>query len=123
MSHPDPLQGPSPALLALRGTCPRCGAGKLFAGFVRFADRCSACSLDFRQFNVGDGPAAFLILIVGAVLTVGALVLDAAFEPLWVHLIWLPVGLLLTAGGLRMAKALLLAQEYQHKAREGQIAR
>ena len=27
--------------------------------------RCRACGLDFAAFNVGDGPAAFLILIVG----------------------------------------------------------
>ena len=28
--------------------------------------RCRACGLDFARFNVGDGPAAFLTLIVGA---------------------------------------------------------
>ena len=68
--------------------------------------------------------AVVAILIVGAALTVGALVLDGAVEPpIWVHLVWVPIGLLLTAGGLRFAKALLLAQEYQHKAREGQIVR
>jgi len=79
--------------------------------------------MDFGSFNVGDGPAAFLILIVGAVLTVAALVTDqAASPPWWVHLVWLPVGLALTVGGLRLGKGWLIAQEYRHRAAEGRIA-
>ena len=71
---------------------------------------------------MGDGPAAFLILIVGAIVVVGALVLDGVAEPpFWVHLVWIPVAALLTMGGLRLAKAWLLAQEYRHRAREGRI--
>jgi uncharacterized protein (DUF983 family) len=113
---------PSPVASALRGNCPRCGAHTLFDGWVRFAPKCRQCGLNFDSFNVGDGPAAFLILIVGAIVVVGALVLDAAAEPpWWVHLIWIPVTAVLTIGGLRIAKAWLLAQEYQHRAREGRI--
>ena len=90
---------------------------------MRFEPRCRACALDFDSFNVGDGPAAFLILIVGAILTVLAVAVDlSASPPWWVHLVWIPVGLGLTLGGLRLAKAALLAQEYVHRAREGRIA-
>jgi len=54
---------------------------------------------------------------------IGALVVDAMFEPpFWVHLVWIPVAALLTIVGLRGAKAWLLAQEYRHRAREGRIA-
>ena len=117
-------QDTPPLVQALRGRCPRCGEGTLFRGLVQFADRCSNCALDLTQFNVGDGPAAFLILIVGAVLTVGALLLDAAAEPpWWVHLIWLPVALALTLGGLRLAKGWLLGAEYRNRAREGRLVR
>ena len=113
----------SPLAASLKGLCPRCGQGPLFAGPVRFAPRCRACGLDFNSFNVGDGPAAFLILIVGAVLTVLAVVVDQVASPPWyVHLVWLPVGLALTLGGLRVAKAWLIAQEYRHRAAEGRIA-
>ena len=116
------MSEPSPVSAALAGNCPRCGAHTLFDGWVKFASRCRACGLDLDSFNVGDGPAAFLILIVGAVVTVGALVLDGAFSPpWWVHLIWLPITAGLTIGGLRIAKAWLLAQEYRHRAREGRI--
>ena len=90
---------------------------------MSFAPQCRACGLDFASFNVGDGPAAFLILIVGAVLTVLAIVVDLSYSPpWWVHLVWLPIGLVLTLGGLRVAKAWLVAQEYRHRAREGRIA-
>ena len=112
----------SPLVSALRGNCPRCGAHTLFDGWISFSHECRACGLDFDAFNVGDGPAAFLILIVGAIVVGGAITLELAAEPpYWVHLIWIPVAALLTIGGLRLGKAALLAQEYRHRAREGKI--
>ena len=105
---------------ALGGHCPRCGERTLFDGAVSFARSCPACGLDFAAFNVGDGPAAFLILIVGAILTAAAIAVELTFHaPWWVHLVWIPVGAFLTVGGLRVAKALLLAREYRTGAREG----
>lgn len=90
---------------------------------MTFASRCRTCGLDFDSFNVGDGPAAFLILIVGAILTVLAIAVDlSSSPPWWVHLVWIPTGLALTLGGLRLAKSWLVAQEYRHRAREGRIA-
>lgn len=106
---------------ALFGLCPECGASTLFDGPVRFQATCRACGLDYGRYNVGDGPAAFLTLIIGALLVVLALTLDAAVQPpLWVHvLLWVP----LTAGavvyGLRVAKGALLASEHQRQATEG----
>jgi uncharacterized protein (DUF983 family) len=110
---------------ALKGLCPRCGAPSLFASFLRFEDRCRACGLDFSAFNVGDGPAAFLTLIIGTLVTIAAIVLELTVGPsLIVHaLIWLPVTLVLTIGSLRVAKAALLALEYRNQAREGRIDR
>jgi len=91
---------------------------------VAFAPKCRACGLDFGAFNVGDGAAAFLILIVGAILTIGAITLELAESPpYWVHIIWVPIGIALTVGGLRIAKALLIFQEYSQSAREGKIVR
>ena len=118
-----PVSEPAPLAAALAGSCPRCGARTLFNGWIHFADKCRGCGLDFTAFNVGDGPAAFLILIVGAILTVLAVVTDLKLSPpWWVHLVWIPVGLALTLAGLRLAKAGLIAQEYLHRAREGRIA-
>ena len=95
----------------------------MFDGWLQFAPRCSGCGLDYESFNVGDGPAAFLIFIVGTLVVVGALVVDGTFSPpWWVHLVWIPVTAALTIGGLRISKAWLLAQEFRHRAREGKIA-
>ena len=124
MTQETKVEEPSSLRAALAGSCPRCGARTLFSGWVRFADRCRACGLDYSGFNVGDGPAAFLIFFVGTITVVGALLLDAAVEPPWyVHLVWIPVAAALTIFGLRLSKAWLLAQEYRHRAREGRIAK
>ncbi len=119
-----PVHGAAPSLAAaaFQALCPRCGAKTLFAGLTGFAPKCGNCGLDFHAFNVGDGPAAFLILIVGAIVAVGAILLDQmAGPPWWVHSIWLPVGLSLTIYGLRVGKAALIYQEYKHRAREGRL--
>jgi uncharacterized protein (DUF983 family) len=117
-----PPSGAAPSLAAasIEGLCPKCGSATLFDGPVRFSSRCNACGLDFASYNVGDGPAAFLILIVGAIVAVGAIVLDQAVSPpWWVHSIWLPVAAGLTVFGLRVGKAALLYQEHKHRAGEG----
>lgn len=114
---------PAALIGAIKGLCPRCGAKTLFVGPVRFAARCDACGLDYSGFNVGDGPAAFLTLIVGALVVIGAVTLElAAGPPFWVHiLIWPLLTLALVVGGLRVAKGALLASEYRHAAREGRL--
>ncbi len=120
----DGAAAPTPVAGALKGLCPRCGAKTLFDGPVAFADRCTSCGLDFTQFNVGDGPAAFLTLILGAIVVGLAVTLQLKFDPpLWIQMvIWIPV----TAAGvvlsLRLAKAALLAAEYRNAAREGKAA-
>ena len=109
---------PGHAEAALFGLCPSCHARTLFDGVARFAPRCRVCGLDFSRFNVGDGPAAFLILIVGAIVVGLAVWLQLAVAPpWWVHaILWLTVSVALTVGGLRVAKAWLLQSEYRHKA-------
>ncbi|HEY0270824.1 MAG TPA: DUF983 domain-containing protein [Sphingomonas sp.] len=123
---PKPLSGPEPSILAvgLRGLCPRCGAPTLFDGMIRFAPRCSVCALDIEAFNVGDGPAAFLTLIIGTIVCIAAITLELAVSPpIWVHLIlWPPVTIALVIAALRVAKAMLLASEYRNHAAEGRIA-
>lgn len=116
-------QAPDTAQAAIRGLCPKCGAPGLFGGIVRFAPKCSQCGLDFSQFNVGDGPAAFLIMIVGAIVTILAVVVQLQFEPpFWVHiLLWVPTTLALVLGLLRIAKGALITLEYRNRAREGRI--
>lgn len=108
---------------AFRGACPRCGAPSLFSGWVKFADRCPRCGLDYSAFNVGDGPAAFLTLIVGAIVVILSVWLELSAEPpVWLHLlIWPPVTIALVVVSLRWAKGALLALEFRNAAREGRL--
>ncbi|WP_395634425.1 DUF983 domain-containing protein [Sphingorhabdus sp.] len=116
----SPEGRPSILRAALFGLCPQCGSKTLFAGLGQFADTCSHCKLDYGAFNVGDGPAALLTMVIGALIIVFALLLDSAVRPpFWVHvIIWVPVTAALTVVTLRMAKAALLASEYRNKAHE-----
>jgi uncharacterized protein (DUF983 family) len=121
-----PPAGAAPSLVAAsaKGLCPRCGAKTLFAGAARFAPECRNCGLAFAGFDVGDGPAVFLILIIGTIIAVAALLVDSAWQPRWwVHLVWLPIGIAMTLYGLRLGKAALLYQIYHHRAGEGRIAK
>ncbi|AEG50117.1 protein of unknown function DUF983 [Sphingobium chlorophenolicum L-1] len=125
MSAPDPQSSaPQPLLIgATAGTCPQCGAPTLFSGPVRFAASCRACGLDYGQFNVGDGPAAFLTLIIGALMVAMALILELKVHPpLWLHLLlWTPLTVAAVMGSLRVAKGALVILEYRNKAREGRL--
>ena len=114
---------PRPIDCGIKGLCPRCGARTLFAGVLRFADRCPACGLSIAGFNVGDGPAALLVLAWGAIVVALAIVVELSFSPpWWVHvLLWVPLSTAAIVGSLRVAKGWLLAAEYRHAAREGRL--
>ncbi len=122
---PDNTKGqPRIAEAALFGLCPDCGSKTLFAGIAKFADRCRVCGLDFARYNVGDGGAAFLILIITALVIGLAMIVQVTLSPpFWVQaLIWIPATTVLTIGGTRVAKAALLVSEHRRDAREGRIA-
>ena len=121
---PAPAPAPAPLATALKGLCPRCAVPTLYRGLASFQPKCRACGLDYSTFNVGDGPAAFLTLIVGALITGLAIGLELmASPPFWIHiLLWVPITALAVLGCLRFAKGLLLALEYRNNAREGRIA-
>ena len=124
----EPTEGALPPPLPLfvagtRGLCPRCGERTIYAGLIKFADRCSACGLDFTQFNVGDGPAAFLTLIIGTIIVAAAVFLQVAYSPpVWLQmLIWVPVTAAAVVASLRVAKGVLLIVEYRQAAHEGKV--
>ena len=124
MDDPQLAKGQSGLLqAALFGECPVCGSRTLFAGWVRFAPRCRACGQDFTSYNVGDGPAAFLILVIGALVSAFAVVLQVqASPPFWVHiLLWVPLTFVLVILSLRVSKAAMLIHEARAEVREGRI--
>jgi uncharacterized protein (DUF983 family) len=113
-----------PTATGMRGRCPRCGEGRLFSGFLGVQPRCQVCGLDYAFVDSGDGPAVFIIMIVGFIVVGLALFVEFTIAPpFWVHaLLWVPLVLALSIGLLRPLKGFLIAQQYKHKAEEGRIA-
>lgn len=118
-----PYASVSPLSAGLKGCCPRCGQGRLFDGFLTLGQKCEACDLDYGFADAGDGPAVFVILLVGFLVVASALAVEVTYQPAyWIHaLLWLPMTLILSLGVLRPLKAMLVAQQYRTKAREGRL--
>jgi len=78
--------------------------------------RCTVCDLNLSAHDLGDGPAVFVILILGILIVPLALWLEASMAPpAWVHLVvWPPVILVLAVLLLRLMKAVLVAYHFQN---------
>lgn len=113
-----------PPVSALRAgflcRCPRCGLGRLYSGYLTVAARCGHCGLDLGAQDSGDGPAVFVIFVVGFAVVALALVLEVTYQPpVWLHLvIELPLILVGSLALLRPFKAILIALQFKHKAHE-----
>jgi uncharacterized protein (DUF983 family) len=125
MIDPQLVPPPNPILAGLTGRCPRCGKGKLFAGFLSLPRRCEACGLDYSFVDSGDGPAVFVMFFAGFVVLGAAIVVEVLYQPpFWVHAaLWAPLILLTTIAPLRPLKGLLIALQHHHKAAEGRFER
>jgi uncharacterized protein (DUF983 family) len=101
----------------LRGRCPRCGEGGLYAGFLRMATACPVCALSFSDADSGDGPAFFVMFAVGWIVVPLAFVLYFGLN------LGLALSLALTTAAtialslafLRMAKGVLFALQWRHR--------
>jgi uncharacterized protein (DUF983 family) len=111
----------SPLVVGLRCKCPQCGEGPLFDGFLTIRKRCQKCNLDLSIADSGDGPAVFVIFIIGPIATGLALLTESIFTPpYWLHLVvWPPLILGGVVALLRPFKATLIALQFKYKAREG----
>lgn len=93
--------------------CPKCGEGKLFKNMLDVVDACEKCGLTLKHHDAADGPTFFALVIVGFIVTVGAAVVEAQFEPpMWVHgVLWIPTTLIGCIFCLRAVKAILITYE------------
>ena len=113
-------QRPNPVLAGLRCRCPNCGRGPLFSGYLKVAETCRVCGFDLKAAESGDGPAVFIILIVGFLVGFAALFTEIAYSPpIWLHLVlWLPLALILCLALLRPFKGVMVALQFHHRAAE-----
>lgn len=108
----------SPLSAGLRCRCPRCGQGRLLTGVLTVVDSCEHCGLDLSAQDSGDGPAVFVIFVVGFVAVAVAFLIERLFQPpLWAHLVYqIPLVVVASILLLRPFKATLIALQYRHKA-------
>lgn len=46
-------------------TCPKCGQGRIFSGYLTVAPECEVCGQEFSHHRADDGPPWLTMLIVG----------------------------------------------------------
>ncbi|MBL0370830.1 DUF983 domain-containing protein [Rhizobium sp. KVB221] len=114
-----------PIRAGLTCACPRCGQGRLFDGLLKVRPACSNCGLDYSFADSGDGPAVFVIMIIGFVVVGLALWTEVNLNPpLWLHfIVWIPLAVGLSLWLLRVMKAWLIAMQFRNNARQGEIDR
>src|SRR5580658_6935646 len=114
------MAGVNPFLAGMACRCPNCGEGAMFDGFLKVSSRCEACGYDLSAADSGDGPAVFIVLIVGCICCFGALIMQVALNPpIWVLLaLFLPLTAVLVLGLIRPLKGVMIAMQFHHKASE-----
>ena len=113
----------SPYAAGLGCKCPRCGQGRLFLSFLGLAPSCEACGLDYSKADSGDGPAVFVIFIVGFIAVALAFLarFSWGFSIALSLFISLGTSVVATLAPLRPLKATMIAMQYQQKAEEGRL--
>jgi uncharacterized protein (DUF983 family) len=106
--------------VALQLKCPRCGEGDLYSRKLSFTLRqsCSSCGLDFSKNDSADGPAVFLIFLLGFLIVPIAVIADFKYHwPMLIHLlVWPLVMAGMAALLLPPLKSLVIAIQYHHRA-------
>lgn len=117
--------GVDSAKAGAKGRCPRCGEGRLFGGVLSLRRSCEVCGLDYSIFDAADGPAFFVMTLVGFFIVGAALYVEFVHEPpVWLHLVlWPLVAAVLSLPLLRWSKGLMVGLQYRNKAEEGRLVR
>jgi uncharacterized protein (DUF983 family) len=113
----SPAVAVSAVRAGLKGRCPRCGEGRLFAGFLKVRPGCDTCGLDFSTIQTGDGPASFIMQIAGFAVGFSALVVEIKYHPpMWLHLVvWLPLVVVLSLALMRPGRGLMIGLQYRNQ--------
>jgi uncharacterized protein (DUF983 family) len=102
----------------LKCRCPRCEEGALYISrySLNLRDKCPVCALDYTKNDAADGPAVFLIFLLGFLIIPLALVLEMLVSPpLFVHiLLWGVLIFGLTIGMMKPLKSYIIALQYKH---------
>jgi uncharacterized protein (DUF983 family) len=94
-----------------RRLCPRCGEGRMFAGYLSVRETCDVCQMAFEPLRSDDAPPYFTLFIVGhLVISLYLMLWPYMPYPDWVHaLIWCGVTLVLSLAMLPFVKGGVMA--------------
>lgn len=67
-------------LRGLKRTCPNCGQGALFAGYLKVQPACANCGHDNGRYRSDDGPAYVTMLLVGHIVIAPMLTFPVIWE-------------------------------------------
>ena len=120
MNDSSPLGAAAPSRLTamgrgFAGRCPACGQGRLFARFLKVADRCNVCAAEFHHHRADDFPPYIVIFIVAHLVGTGILIAETRFEdtPLWFHLaVWPLLTVVLCLVLLQPVKGAVVGLQY-----------
>jgi uncharacterized protein (DUF983 family) len=96
------------------GRCPHCGEGKLFASFLKVAEKCDHCGEEMFHHRADDLPAYLVVVVVGHIVIGGFMGVEANYElATWQHLaIWAPLTIIMPLGLLRPVKGAVVGLQW-----------
>ena len=104
---------------AFQCKCPACGEGDLYIAkqSITLHKSCASCGLDLSKNDSADGPAVFLIFLLGFLIVPLAVIVDFKYHwSLWLHLfVWAGLMLGITLCLLRPLKSFVIALQYHHR--------
>lgn len=72
-------------------TCPHCGTGHIFKGYLKLSDQCNNCAAPTGEIRADDLPPYVTILIVGHIIVPLLLLVEALYRPdLWLQMVFWP---------------------------------
>lgn len=104
---------------SLHCRCPQCSQERIFPHLLTLntIETCPHCGLNIADHDSGDGPAVFLIFILGFALTPLALVVAFTTNlPLWGHaILWTVVALGACILTMQPLKTYVIRLNYKHR--------
>ncbi len=109
-----------PVQTGLSGRCPECGEGRLFKSMLGFVESCIVCAADFTDEDAGDGPAVFVIFIVGIFIVPMALAFHLLLDPPMAvtFILWSAIIIAVSLCLLRLLRGAMFNIAWQRNARE-----
>lgn len=97
-----------------RRTCPACGGGPLYDGYLTVRETCPACAERLDLHSADDLPTWMTIIVVGHIVAPLMLTVWEVWDPpIWVHwTLWPPMALLLSLWLLPRFKGLVVGLQW-----------